>query len=244
MKSISEKIRELRKNQKLTQEALGAKLGISGQAVAKWEKGESLPDILLLPDLCKILDTTADQLLQIEKPKKAIGKLLKVEDQKGMRFQLKGKRYRDESLKLSYADVIKHLSILTDEATFRVLMAIPVDEGALSQEEICTSTGLTDAEVRKALRILQKREYIREADTNSVDIEPKYQQSPTGAAGIYMILAGLRVDGCSFVGEKKPQLLISSTNETSTTTLLITDEANLLATSPNPETVTVNFIDD
>ena len=41
MNSINEKIRELRKNKNLTQDALGAQLGISGQAVAKWEKGVS-----------------------------------------------------------------------------------------------------------------------------------------------------------------------------------------------------------
>lgn len=37
-KTISERIYELRKGQNLTQEQLGALLGISGQAVSKWEK--------------------------------------------------------------------------------------------------------------------------------------------------------------------------------------------------------------
>ena len=41
MPTISEKITALRKTANLTQEALGAKLGITGQAVSKWEKGES-----------------------------------------------------------------------------------------------------------------------------------------------------------------------------------------------------------
>lgn len=64
MSAIHEKICTLRKNLGLTQEQLGAKLGISGQAVSKWEKGESMPDILLLPDLCCLLGITTDQLLQ------------------------------------------------------------------------------------------------------------------------------------------------------------------------------------
>ena len=68
MNAINEKIRELRKSKNLSQEALGAKLGISGQAVAKWEKGESMPDIMLLPDLCKILGISADDLLEVSKP--------------------------------------------------------------------------------------------------------------------------------------------------------------------------------
>ena len=48
-KKIAETIGRLRRERGLTQEGLGARLGISGQAVSKWEKGESMPDILLLP---------------------------------------------------------------------------------------------------------------------------------------------------------------------------------------------------
>lgn len=62
-KTISQKIIELRKAAGLTQEQLGEKLGISGQAVSKWERGEAMPDILILPDLCDVLGTTLDSLL-------------------------------------------------------------------------------------------------------------------------------------------------------------------------------------
>ena len=62
-KTISQKIIELRKAAGLTQEKLGEKLGISGQAVSKWERGEAMPDILILPDLCDVLGTTLDSLL-------------------------------------------------------------------------------------------------------------------------------------------------------------------------------------
>ncbi len=62
-KTISQKIIGLRKAVGLTQEQLGEKLGISGQAVSKWERGEAMPDILTLPDLCDALGTTLDSLL-------------------------------------------------------------------------------------------------------------------------------------------------------------------------------------
>ena len=60
---ISERICQLRKSKGLTQEKLGSMLGVTSQAVSKWEKGESFPDILILPDLCEILGITADALL-------------------------------------------------------------------------------------------------------------------------------------------------------------------------------------
>lgn len=69
-KPISEKISELRKSCSLTQEQLGAKLGVSNQAVSKWEKGESMPDIMLLPKLCSILGISIDSLLEM--PEKAM----------------------------------------------------------------------------------------------------------------------------------------------------------------------------
>ena len=62
-KTISQKIIELRKVAGLTQEQLGEKLGISGQAVSKWERDEAMPDILILSDLCDALGTTLDSLL-------------------------------------------------------------------------------------------------------------------------------------------------------------------------------------
>ena len=65
IKSISEKICELRKARSLTQEKLGEQLGVSSQAVSKWEKGESLPDILILPRLCEILGVSVDALLEV-----------------------------------------------------------------------------------------------------------------------------------------------------------------------------------
>lgn len=62
----------LRKARGLTQNQLGDKLHISFQAVSKWERGETLPDVNLLPDLAQILSTTVDNILNGgERPAKA-----------------------------------------------------------------------------------------------------------------------------------------------------------------------------
>ena len=52
-----------RKDLGLTQEALAAKLGITFQAVSKWETGQTMPDTILLPKLAQILNVSVDKLL-------------------------------------------------------------------------------------------------------------------------------------------------------------------------------------
>lgn len=66
-KTLGTRIAALRKEKGLTQEELAEKLGVSSQAVSKWENDLSCPDIMLLPSLAKIFDTTVDELLSGKK---------------------------------------------------------------------------------------------------------------------------------------------------------------------------------
>lgn len=61
--TIGNRIQKIRKEKGLTQEDLAEKLGVSAQAVSKWENDASCPDISLLPQLCRILGITTDALL-------------------------------------------------------------------------------------------------------------------------------------------------------------------------------------
>ena len=63
MNTIGSRIAQKRKALGLTQDALAAQLGISSQAVSKWENDISYPDISLLPELAKALNCTTDALL-------------------------------------------------------------------------------------------------------------------------------------------------------------------------------------
>lgn len=63
---IGEKITNYRKAKGYTQEQLGELVGVSGQAVSKWENG-GVPDTYLLPTISKILDVSIDALFDIEK---------------------------------------------------------------------------------------------------------------------------------------------------------------------------------
>ena len=60
-------IASCRKKQKLTQEQLAEKLGITYKAVSKWETGKGLPDASIMMDLCSILEINVNDLLSGEK---------------------------------------------------------------------------------------------------------------------------------------------------------------------------------
>ena len=61
--TIGNRIAKYRKEKNLTQEGLAELVGVSAQAVSKWENDASCPDIGLLPKLCGILGITTDELL-------------------------------------------------------------------------------------------------------------------------------------------------------------------------------------
>ena len=61
--TIGSRISKYRKEKGMTQEELASQLGVSSQAVSKWENDLSCPDISLLPALCQALGVTSDELL-------------------------------------------------------------------------------------------------------------------------------------------------------------------------------------
>ena len=79
--TIGNRIAKYRKAKGLTQEELAGLLGVSSQAVSKWENDASCPDIALLPQLCRALGITTDELLT---GKNDEVKLLPVEQRKSL----------------------------------------------------------------------------------------------------------------------------------------------------------------
>ena len=61
--TIGNRIAKFRKARGMTQEELANQLGVSSQAVSKWENDASCPDISLLPQLSRVLGVTTDELL-------------------------------------------------------------------------------------------------------------------------------------------------------------------------------------
>lgn len=63
---ISENLFSLRKGQKLSQEQVAEAIGVSRQAVAKWESGEAVPDLMNCAALAKLYDVTLDELVNFD----------------------------------------------------------------------------------------------------------------------------------------------------------------------------------
>ncbi len=65
--NLKEKLRTLRQQKNITQEALANYLEITPQSVGKWERGEGFPDITLLPKIAFYFDITVDELLCVDR---------------------------------------------------------------------------------------------------------------------------------------------------------------------------------
>ena len=62
--SLGEKIKLIRKSKNLTQNELGKLLNVSFQAVSKWEKNLSQPDIETIKKICEIFEINVDDFLK------------------------------------------------------------------------------------------------------------------------------------------------------------------------------------
>ena len=72
MNHIGDTISKMRQNKNMTQEEFASRLGVTPQAVSRWERGNSLPDISLIKGICDVLSISANTLLGIEVEHKVI----------------------------------------------------------------------------------------------------------------------------------------------------------------------------
>ncbi len=62
MMKLGEKIKTLRKQKNLSQEVLANYLGVSFQAVSKWENGSTMPDVTMIPAIASFFGVSTDEL--------------------------------------------------------------------------------------------------------------------------------------------------------------------------------------
>lgn len=84
-------IRRLRYRANLTQEQLAERLGLSAQAVSKWETAAAMPDIGLLPELAEVFGVTIDELFDLT----AEQKLRRIENRMDVEEELDADVFRE-----------------------------------------------------------------------------------------------------------------------------------------------------
>jgi transcriptional regulator with XRE-family HTH domain len=72
MNQIGDIIALKRQNKQMTQDEFASRLGVTPQAVSKWERGQGFPDVTLLEGICTILSIDANLLLGLEAPKNVV----------------------------------------------------------------------------------------------------------------------------------------------------------------------------
>ena len=77
---IGEKLKECRKNCKMSQEEVAQKINTTRQAISRWERDESLPDIHMLQKLTEIYGVKLSDFVETEGNKKALEEKSKEKD--------------------------------------------------------------------------------------------------------------------------------------------------------------------
>ena len=157
---LHQKIAALRKSAHLTQEKLGVLLGVSPQAVSKWENDECLPDLALLPALCGVLRVSADELLDIPPQPVLKGRALVTQEkvhirsQQGVDLAING---AEGVGMVQAADVAPLRELLGDDAALRVFRALSFTAIG-REEELAAACSLTLEETCAVLFRLVKLE--------------------------------------------------------------------------------------
>ena len=74
---IGEKIKSLRKQKNISQEVLANYLGVSFQSVSKWENGNTMPDVIMIPEIASFFGVSTDELFDFNllEINKQVGKI-------------------------------------------------------------------------------------------------------------------------------------------------------------------------
>ncbi len=108
-KTLGTKISELRRERGLKQDEIAEKLGVSPQAVSKWENDISYPDIMTLPKLAELLGCSVDILLSDKAD------------------ELPETKYLPENERKSFEELMLRIKIDTDDNTkIKVNLPMPL----------------------------------------------------------------------------------------------------------------------
>jgi Predicted transcriptional regulators len=152
--NIADNLNRLRKERSITQDDLANFIGVSFQAVSKWERGDGYPDITILPSIANFYGVSLDELVGMNeiKNKEIFNEMWK----KHREFSHNGKIKEDIELLREYLKTFPNdyriMSELATSLTF--CSGSPDEKKAMSEEsvklserilEFCTDTGIRNA---------------------------------------------------------------------------------------------------
>ncbi|MBQ4341439.1 MAG: helix-turn-helix domain-containing protein [Clostridia bacterium] len=138
---LNNKLRSLRIAKGITQEQLAEELGVTAQAISKWERGATMPDISLLPDLSVFFGVSIDELFGLteEKEYERIQNMIWDERLLSSDEIYRTERWVDEKVQAKYrpadcmrlkADMYNHLARSYNELAAEAAMeALAIDPG-------------------------------------------------------------------------------------------------------------------
>ena len=133
---IAENLKSLRKSMELTQEEVAERLRVSPQSVSKWERGDTYPDITLLPALANLFQTSIDALVGMDKIHDA---------------QARAAVFQAEHVYLQSGEPLRAVAVLED-----ALKTFPNDEALLSELALALSFDQEPETLRRSVLLCER----------------------------------------------------------------------------------------
>ena len=153
--NIGEKLFELRKEKKLSQEEVAEKLNVTRQTVSKWETGQSTPDFDKILPLCELYEISTEELLTGKKPE-VVNSIEDNESNKEVN--------QEDNIRLKSAEVVSSsvFIYIVSVAVFLVLVAVLRFNPVISLAILLTGIATATARIIKHYMSLPKKEKIEQ----------------------------------------------------------------------------------
>lgn len=229
---LYEKLYELRRASGMSQEELAEKLGVSRQAVSKWESGATQPELSKLIELSKLYSVSVDELLSLEHAKP---------EQDAAESPVQSNAEKAPAEKLSFRDFcMQHKKIIGGAAVAAVALAALIAVGVHYNNRINTlSTQVND--LRSQLYNVQNNlsNQIAGISNNVSDILAR-ESSLISQYSCEVKSVNLKKQECTFAFSLLPKTI----GENTAVSLLVTDRSSSSYTSDSPPTRTADLKQD
>lgn len=179
---LGEKLKELRHKRNLTQEKLADFLGVSFQAVSKWERGDTYPDIAMLPEIADFFKVSVDELLGVnraENEKEILKALVEYDNltdtdlKQEIIYKLKEKYPNDFRILLRYMTCLVHFAEKSQENISKIKSIYE------NIQENCTADNIRISSKRHIVELYHSLSRKENSGVTPDDYEKIIQEMPS-----------------------------------------------------------------